>query len=92
MPSLPRRCHSPEHTRWYANTARAFQRIDNLMDPFPQERRRAKTYTEIQDILRTHDFQLEEKRKARLDEEAAVDEMRTLKPGPVDVSCRTKRL
>jgi hypothetical protein len=128
--------HSPEQNRWYANTARAFQRINDLMDPFPQERRRAKTYTEIQAILRAHDVQLEEKRKARLDEftklllvmtfneqsrtirrasrkvdvsfdqtpigtpntkgysrktlakrvaeEAAVDEMRTLKPGPVD--------
>ena len=128
--------HSPEQNRWYANTARAFQRINDLMDPFPQERRRAKTYTEIQEILRAHDVQLEEKRKARLDEftklllvmtfneqsrtirratnkvdvsfdqtyigtpntkgysrknlakrvaeEARVDEMRTLKPGPVD--------
>ena len=128
--------HLAEKSRWYGNTARAFQRINDLMDPFPQERRRAKTYTEIQDILRTHDVQLEEKRKARLDEftklllvmtfneqsrairrvtnkvdvsfdqtyigtpntkgysrknlakrvaeEARVDEMRTLKPGPVD--------
>src|SRR5665647_1044138 len=128
--------HPPEQSRWYGNTTRAFQRINDLMDPFPQERRRAKTYAEIQEILRAHDVQLEEKRKARLDEftklllvmtfneqsrtirratnkvdvsfdqtyigtpttkgysrknlatrvaeEAKVDEMRTLAPGPVD--------
>jgi hypothetical protein len=60
--------HIAEKSRWYGNTARAFQRMNELMDPFPQERRRAKSYAEIQEILRTHDVQLEEKRKARLDE------------------------
>jgi hypothetical protein len=60
--------HVAEKSRWYGNTTRAFQRMNELMDPFPQERRRAKTYAEIQEILRTHDVQLEEKRKARLDE------------------------
>ena len=60
--------HVGEKNRWYANTIRAFQRINDLTDPFPQERRHSKTYTEIQEILRTHDVELEEKRKARLDE------------------------
>ncbi|QYF74359.1 hypothetical protein [Cryobacterium sp. PAMC25264] len=60
--------HTGEKNRWYANTNRAFQRMNALMDPFPQERRYSKTYTEIQAILRSHDTQLAEKRKARLDE------------------------
>ncbi|TFB67996.1 hypothetical protein [Cryobacterium sp. Hz9] len=128
--------HVGEKNRWYANTSRAFHRMNDLMDPFPQERRNSKTYTEIQAILRAHDVDLEEKRKARLDEftklflvmtyneqprnirrvskkmdisfdqtyigtptvkgyskknlakrvadEAKVEDMRTLKPGPVD--------
>ncbi|ASD21702.1 hypothetical protein B7495_06015 [Cryobacterium sp. LW097] len=60
--------HPAEKKRWYANTSRAFHRMNDLMDPFPQERRYSKTYTQIQSILRTHDTQLAEKRKARLDE------------------------
>jgi hypothetical protein len=60
--------HNAAKDRWYANTARAFQRINALMDPYPQERRRAKTHTEIQHILESHDPQLADKRKARLDE------------------------
>ncbi|TFC28293.1 hypothetical protein E3O53_12480 [Cryobacterium sp. TMT2-18-3] len=60
--------HIAEKNRWYANTSRAFHRINDLMDPFPQERRHSKTYTQIQEILRAHDAQLADKRKARLDE------------------------
>lgn len=60
--------HTAEKNRWYANTSRAFHRMNDLMDPFPQERRHSKTYTEIQSILRSHDAELAEKRKARLDE------------------------
>ena len=60
--------HHSVHDRWYANTARAFQRINDLTDPYPQERRRAKTHTEIQQILLSHDAQLADKKKARLDE------------------------
>ncbi|TFC16536.1 hypothetical protein [Cryobacterium glucosi] len=60
--------HIGEKARWYSNTTRAFQRMNDLMDPFPQERHRGKTYAEIQEILRTHDIQLEESRKQRLDE------------------------
>lgn len=60
--------HIAEKNRWYANTSRAFHRINDLMDPFPQERRHSKTYTQIQEILRAHDAVLADKRKARLDE------------------------
>ena len=60
--------HIGEKNRWYANTSRAFHRINDLMDPFPQERRHSKTYTQIQEILAAHDAQLADKRKARLDE------------------------
>lgn len=60
--------HISEKERWYANTSRAFQRLNVLMDPYPQERRSAKTYTQIQEILDQHDAELAEKRKARLDE------------------------
>ena len=60
--------HIAEKDRWYANTSRAFHRINDLMDPFPQERRHSKTYTQIQEILRAHDAVLADKRKARLDE------------------------
>lgn len=60
--------HIGETKRWYHNVRRAFHRLNDLMDPFPQERRHSKTYTEIQAILAAHDEELEEKRKARLDE------------------------
>ena len=60
--------HTGQQWRWYSNTHRAFHRITGLMDPFPQERRDSKTYTDIQSILKSHDKKLEETRKARLDE------------------------
>ncbi|GAB3129605.1 hypothetical protein GCM10027056_31940 [Glaciibacter psychrotolerans] len=60
--------HIGETKRWYHNVHRAFHRLNDLMDPFPQERRHSKTYTEIQAILAAHDRELEEKHKARLDE------------------------
>lgn len=60
--------HIGEQRRWYANTSRAFNRIVGLIDPFPQERRRTKTMTEISEILRDHDADLAEVRKSRLDE------------------------
>jgi hypothetical protein len=44
-----------ERKRWYANTARAYHRIIELVDPFPQERRSAKYYSEIEKILANHD-------------------------------------
>lgn len=60
--------HTGQQWRWYNNAHRAFHRITDLMDPFPQERYESKTYTDIQQILDDHDKKLEEKRKARLDE------------------------
>jgi hypothetical protein len=40
-----------ERKRWYANTARAYQRIIAVVDPFPQERRRSKDFSGIAEIL-----------------------------------------
>ncbi|TFD02786.1 hypothetical protein [Cryobacterium sp. TMT1-66-1] len=60
--------HVGEQKRWYHNAHRAFHRMNDLMDPFPQERRHSKTYTEIQHILDSHDKVLADNRKARLDE------------------------
>ncbi|MBP5803477.1 hypothetical protein J2D78_15415 [Microbacterium maritypicum] len=60
--------HVPTTKRWYTNTIRAFHRMKKLMDPYPQELYTAKTYTEIQEILRNHDAERAEKYKARLDE------------------------
>lgn len=54
--------------RWYNNTVRAFQRMNALLDPYPQERYTAKTYEQIQEILDAHDAVRAEKYKARLDE------------------------
>ena len=54
--------------RWYNNTVRAFQRMNALLDPYPQERYTAKTYEQIQEILDAHDAVRAQKYKARLDE------------------------
>lgn len=59
--------HTTANARWYNNTVRAFHRIIRLVDPYPQERYTAKTYTEIQAILANHDAARAEKYKARLD-------------------------
>jgi hypothetical protein len=60
--------HIGDKKRWYDNTSRAFNRINALMDPFPQERWKSKSLTEIDGILRDHDAELAVVRKARLDE------------------------
>ncbi|WP_396668508.1 hypothetical protein [Microbacterium sp. R86528] len=60
--------HVASNRRWYTNTIRAFHRMKDLMDPFPQERYTAKTYEQIQEILAAHDPDREEKYKARLNE------------------------
>jgi hypothetical protein len=60
--------HIGDKKRWYDNTSRAFNRIIALIDPYPQERWRAKSLTEIATILRDHDAELAAARKARLDE------------------------
>lgn len=54
--------------RWYNNTMRAFQRINALMDPYPQERYTSKTHEQIQAILDQHDPVRAEKHRARLNE------------------------
>lgn len=54
--------------RWYNNTMRAFQRINALMDPYPQERYTSKTHERIQAILDAHNPIRAEKYKARLNE------------------------
>jgi hypothetical protein len=74
--------HTAEQKRWYHNTSRAFHRINDLMDPFPQERRESKTYTAIQEILLAHDSVLAEKRKARLDEFTKLLLVMTFKSQP----------
>ena len=70
LPTTARAFRNPtaEGDRWYNNTVRAFHRMRKLMDPFPVERYTAKSYAQIQEILRNHDQDLEIKRKARLDE------------------------
>ncbi|TFC65936.1 hypothetical protein E3T25_08900 [Cryobacterium sandaracinum] len=57
-----------EAKRWFDVTHRAFHRMLPLMDPFPQERKTANTYTEIQAVLDAHDSDLEKKMKTRLGE------------------------
>jgi hypothetical protein len=84
--------HIAEKNRWYANTSRAFHRMNDLMDPFPQERRHSKTLTEIQEILRSHDSQLEEKRKARLDEFTKLFLVMTFNEQPRAVRRVSKKL
>jgi hypothetical protein len=77
--------HTGQQWRWYNNTHRAFHRITDLMDPFPQERYESKTYADIQQILKTHDRRLEEKRKARLDEFTKLFLVMTYKEQPRDI-------
>lgn len=59
---------SASKERWYNNTMRAFQRMNALMDPYPQERYTSKTHEQIQAILDAHDPVRAEKYKARLNE------------------------
>jgi len=60
--------HDVEHKRWYNNTHNAFHRMLSLMDPFPQSRYRALTYTEIDARLKAHDPDRELVMKQRLDD------------------------
>jgi hypothetical protein len=60
--------HAREVKRWMGRTHRAFHRMLGLMDPFPQERHTASTYTEVQAVLDAHDSDREKKMKIRLDE------------------------
>jgi hypothetical protein len=57
-----------EDKRWCGGTHRAFHRLLALMDPFPQARDAARTYTEVQAVLDAHDADREKKMKLRLDE------------------------
>ncbi|WBM79836.1 hypothetical protein KIV56_16960 [Cryobacterium breve] len=84
--------HVAEKNRWYANTSRAFNRINALMDPFPQERRHSKTYTQIQEILRMHDEVLADKRKARLDEFTKLFLVMTYNEQPRDIRRASKKV
>ncbi|MFE4951093.1 hypothetical protein ACFQ9V_13405 [Leifsonia sp. NPDC056665] len=61
---------APTHQRkrWYANTARAFHRIVDVMDPFPQQRWTSKSHAEIAEILNGHDQELELVRRQRLND------------------------
>lgn len=83
--------HIGEQKRWYNNTFRAFHRMMDLMDPFPQERRHSKTYTQIQEILNAHDETLEQSRKARLDEFTQLFLVMTFKVQPRDIRRISKR-
>lgn len=56
------------YDRWYNNTHRAFSRLISVMDPFPVERRSAKYYTQIREILNNHDVERERARRDRLNE------------------------
>lgn len=56
------------YDRWYNNTHRAFNRLISAMDPFPVERRSAKYYTQILEILNNHDVERERVRRDRLNE------------------------
>ena len=59
---------SASKDRWYNNTIRAFQRMNALLDPYPQERYTSKTHEQIQAILDAHDTVRAAKYKARLNE------------------------
>ncbi|KQV05049.1 hypothetical protein [Leifsonia sp. Root112D2] len=57
-----------EERRWRDNTHRAFHRMLAVMDPFPEGRARAHSYTEVQRILVAHDPEQEKIMKGRLNE------------------------
>lgn len=84
--------HIPTTKRWYTNTIRAFHRMKKLMDPYPQELYTAKTYTQIQEILRNHDEQRAEKYKARLDEYTRLFIRMTFMAQPRAVRRATKQM
>lgn len=60
--------HVPDRKRWYSHTRTAFNRIIALMDPYPQDRSRTLTYTEVQTVLEAHDPERSKMMKTRLDE------------------------
>jgi hypothetical protein len=84
--------HIPSTKRWYTNTIRAFHRMKKLMDPYPQELYTAKTYSQIQEILRNHDEQRAEKYKARLDEYTRLFIRMTFMAQPRAVRRATKQM
>ncbi|WP_223694851.1 hypothetical protein [Leifsonia poae] len=57
-----------QQKRWYANTARAFHRIVDVMDPFPQQLWTNKSAAEVAAILDEHDHNKESIRRQRLND------------------------
>ncbi|WKT88258.1 hypothetical protein QYR02_12465 [Microbacterium maritypicum] len=84
--------HIPTTRRWFTNTIRAFGRLKNLMDPYPQELYTAKTYTQILEILQNHDEKRAAKYKARLDEYTRLFIRMTFMAQPRSVRRATKKL
>ncbi len=78
--------------RWYNNTMRAFQRMNSLMDPYPQERYTAKTHEMIQAILDAHDPVRAAKYKARLNEYTRLFLRMTVMEQPRAIRRRYKKL
>ena len=78
--------------RWYNNTMRAFQRMNALMDPYPQERYTSKTHEQIQAILDAHDPVRAEKYKARLNEYTRLFLRMTVMEQPREIRRQFKKL
>ena len=57
-----------QRKRWYANTARAFHRIVDVMDPYPQQLWTNKSAAEVAAILAGHDYEKETIRRQRLND------------------------
>jgi len=68
VPAAGLQAGAMESDRWYRNTHNAFHRLIKPIDPYPQPRYLALTYTEIKAILDAHDVEREVVVKARLDE------------------------
>ena len=58
---------SSETTKWEKNTNNAFHRMVNLMDPYPMKRHVSLTYTQVKEVLDSHDETREQAMKGRLD-------------------------
>ena len=67
-PGLDRLDARKERQRWEKNTNNAFNRIRCLMDPYPMNRHKALTYTQVSEVLSAHDEEHEKAMKVRLDE------------------------
>jgi hypothetical protein len=78
--------------RWLGSTSRAFHRLLDVIDPFPQPTFRPMSYSDISDVSAGHDEDREKTRKVRLDEFTQSFLNMTFAEQPADLTAPEQRI